>query len=256
MAAAAVLNTACLAGILDLAEEDGQRTELIEPFVRTVELGLQRSIRLEGINGSIHLHGSADFDRVGIDAIRRVRSDLLADAEGQLEYLQIFVWNDPDQILIQTVQPEASLNVEYEVDYHVTVPPHLNVEIFNANGSVRIEGLASDLWVETLNGDVFLRDVSGSTWVEVANGTVDSEVHFPEGGQLVHSVGNGGVRVKIQDSASAALSARVENGSIDLEGLELSRRLRDGGSVSGVLGLGQGLIDIAVANGWIEVEGR
>jgi hypothetical protein len=252
-----LLPSACLVGIIDLAEdEDVRGVEISEPFLQVVEVGRQRAIRVEGINGTIHVEGSPDLDRVTIDAVRRVRSDSRHDAEEYLDYLHIFVWNDPEELLIQTVQPDPAGQRDFEVDYRIAVPEHLRVEIFNANGSVRVENVTTDVWVEDMNGDVFLRGVRGNAWVDLANGVVDTEIVIPEGGELVHVVGNGGARVRVQEEVSAELSARVGNGTIDIGGLELTNRASNGTSVTALLGQGQGLIDVAVGNGWIQVRGR
>ncbi|MFC1660784.1 hypothetical protein ACFL3S_04845 [Gemmatimonadota bacterium] len=256
-ASVTLLSSGCVAGIMDLAEGDGLQTvEVYEPFFQVMDVGLQRSMSVEGINGTIHIRGVVGTDKVVIDAIRRVRSDTRRDAEEQLTHLNVFVLDHPDGFLIQTVQPEEAQHRSYEVDYLVTVPAHLAVVVFNTNGSVRIEGTHADVGVENRNGDVVLKDVSGSAWVDLANGVVDTDILLPEGGEILHAVGNGGVRLRVQREASAEIFAGVGNGSISVAGLELLHQVSEPRTFQALMGNGDGLIDLTVGNGWIEVRGR
>jgi hypothetical protein len=256
-ASVSLLSAGCVGGILDLSNDDSlQAVEVFEPFREVVEVGSQQSIAIEGINGSIRVRGVSGTDQVVIDAVRRVRSDTRRHAENHLDRLNVFVWSHSDQILVQTVQPDQALQRTYEVDYTISVPQQMVVVVFNANGPVELEGLTSSSWIESLNGDVRLEQLEGSTWVDLANGLVEADIRLPPGGEISYRVGNGGARLRVQRDASAELCASVANGSIAVTGLEFSRRASGPRSFDGLLGSGEGRIELSVDNGWIEVRGR
>jgi hypothetical protein len=256
-ATVSLLSAGCVGGILDLSNDDSLQTvEVFEPFQEVVAVGSQQSIAIEGINGSIRVRGVTGTDQVVIDAVRRVRSDTRPDAEDHIDRLNVFVWRHSDQILVQTVQPDQAYQRTYEVDYTVSVPQQMVVVVFNANGPVELEGLTSSCWIESLNGDVRLEQLEGSSWVDLANGSVEADIRLPPGGEISYRVGNGGALLRVQRDASAELFATVANGSIDVTGLDFARRASGPRTFEGLLGVGEGHIELSVENGWIEVRGR
>jgi DUF4097 and DUF4098 domain-containing protein YvlB len=141
------------------------------------------------------------------------------------------------------------------VDYEITVPAHLLATVTNGNGSIRLEGIQADVEVTNGNGNVALVEVTGSSWVSVGNGEISAWTHLPIGGQIVHSIGNGTIFLSVQPQVSASFSAQVGNGTISLTGLDLQQVASSPRHLQGVLGSGEGLIDLSSGNGQIQVQG-
>lgn len=255
----AFLLTGCVADVVVGVDDDvdwgGNRVEVTATFSQEVPVGSQAGLRFVGINGSIEIQGQPDYDRVRVNAVRRVRSKNRADALDHLSCLQVRVSSNENHVLVETVQPKHSSGREYQVDYVVTVPEDFWAEVINANGSVLLKDLEADVWVQNANGNVSLRNVAGSSWVSLGNGEIDAQVYLPRAGQLVHSVGNGGVSLTVQPQVSATFGAQVGNGSITLTGLTLSQQVAGTHSLSGILGAGSGAIALSVGNGWIQARG-
>ena len=251
------LMTGCVAGVVNLDDDwdhSGQ-FEASATFSQTLALEDQLAISVTGGNGIVRIWGVPGAQEVKVDAVRRVRSDSRQDAEEHLAYLQVSTRAWPHEFEIKTVQPNQSSGRTYIVDYEIVVPAHLLTKVANGNGSVRIEDLDADVEVANGNGDVALTDVTGSSWVSVGNGEISAWTHLPDGGQIVHTIGNGTILLSVQPKVSAAFSAKVGNGTINLTGLDLQNVVSGPHHLQGVLGSGSGLIDLSSGNGQIRVQG-
>ena len=253
----ALLLNGCVTSVVDLDDDwdHSGNVEVSATFSRTLELNDQTVIRVTGANGSIQIWGIPGAQEVVIDAIRRVRSDSRQDAEEHLADLQVAVQSWPQEFEIKTVQPSQSHGRTYVVDYEITVPTDLLSVVTQGNGSIRLDGVCAGVEVTNGNGQVSLVDVVGSSWVSVGNGEISSWTHLPDGGQIVHTVGNGTIFLSVQPQVSATFTAQVGNGTINVTGLDLQQLVATPRSLQGVLGSGTGVIDLSTGNGQIQVEG-
>lgn len=112
-----------------------------------------------------------------------------------------------------------------------------------------------DVEVTNGDGDVALVGTTGSSWVSVGNGEIAAWTHLPDGGQLVHSIGNGTLFLSIQPQVSATFGAKVGNGTISVSGLQLQQVVSSPRQLQGKLGSGTGLIELTSGNGQIRVQG-
>ena len=251
------LLTGCVTGVVDLDDDwnhSGQM-EASATFSRTLDLGEQVAIRVTGANGTVRIWGVPGAREVVVDAVRRVRSDSRTDAEEHLADLQVLVQIWPQEFEVKTVQPNHSNGRTYVVDYEITVPAHLLPTVTQGNGSIRLEGIQADVQVTNGNGDVALVETTGSSWVSVGNGEIAAWTHLPDGGQLVHSIGNGTLFLSIQPQVSATFGAKVGNGTISVSGLQLQQVVSSPRQLQGKLGSGTGLIELTSGNGQIRVQG-
>ena len=252
-----LLNTGCFSGVVDLDDDftHSGNVEAAAEFSRILPLGSQSAIRVFGANGSIHVWGDPTAQEVTLKGVRRVRSDTHSDARAHLPNLRVEATARPSEIEIRTVQPRNADGRSYLVDYDISVPAHLAASVTNGNGTVLIDGLVADVDVTNGNGKVELVDVEGSHWVSLGNGELSAWAHLPAGGKIVHSVGNGSVFLSVQPQVSASFGARVGNGTITLTGLDLHQVVSGERELKGVLGSGDGLIDLSAGNGQIRVQG-
>ena len=255
------LLTGCVADVVvgvdgDWGDWDSNQVEVSATFYQEISVGSQTGLRMVGVNGAIHVRGQPGFDRVRIEAVRRVRSKTRKDAQDHLPLLQVSVKADGSDVLVETVQPKNANGRTYQVDYVVTVPETFWTDVINANGSVLLKDLHASAWVQNANGNVSLTNFTGSSRVSLGNGEIDAVIRLPDGGQLVHTVGNGGVTLTLQPQVSATFGAQVGNGTISLSGLDLTQSVSGKNTLYGVLGSGAGVIDLSVGNGWIHAHGK
>ncbi len=249
--ATSVVSTGCLGDIFG----NDDRVVTDNPFEVLVDVTTQTNLQLEAINGSITVTGEAGRSTVLVAGIREVQADNLEEAEAGLELLDVVVSELQDAIRVRTIQPEEPDGRSYIVNYEITVPDDLVVVITNANGVIEVSSINNTVDIVNANGDIVLEDIFGSTLVELGNGGVEAEVALPAGGMITIAVGNGGIGLSLPLSTSAEFSASVGNGSIVVLDLDLQNMTTTTGSVTGILGGGDGLITLAVGNGGITVIG-
>lgn len=243
--------------IADIDDDDFGRNDFVAhaSFSFKVDVTHQTRIRVEAVNGDVEIRGRADAASVSVSGERRVGARNRADAERHLDDLHVDVVDLGDEIVIRTIQPRRDEGRTYVVDYTITLPVGLDVVSELVNGNTTVEAIDGRVAVHTVNGNVLLRDLGGSASVELTNGNIDSEVFLPPDGTIDQTTTNGNIRLDIPQSTSASLTARVTNGSIDLENLDLHDPDRTNRSLTGMLGEGEGSIELRTVNGNIAVNG-
>ena len=207
-------------------------------YFKNVPVAGQSRLRLDAENGEIVITGQPSALSVTVTAEVRVGSNLSrADAEDGLDRVEVRVDVLPGEILVQTLQPDTLDGHRYLVDYTVTIPSNLAVEVAQVNGHVTVDDLGNSLLVTVENGSVF--------------GTVN----LPPGGEITLWAENGDLDLRIPTSTSAGLSARVDRGVITWNNLDFTNLVQTSRSLTGTLGGGAGLVDLDAGNGNIVVTG-
>jgi len=226
-----------------------------EPFSFDIAVKNQNRIEIEGINGPITITGKPGISTVKIWGEKVVESDSYEDAQTHLEYLEVRISDKTEKIAIETEQPSVTHGRNYQVSYNVIIPDYWDIAIENVNGRVEIDSLNGDVGIGLVNGDVVLKEISGNVCVGVTNGTVNSKVALPLNGLCMITTVNGQIQLSIPKTTSAALVAKVTNGTVNVSNLLLRNMVSSRNSVSGVLGDGQGTISVESVNGTINVGG-
>jgi len=206
-------------------------------FSYEVPVANQTMVRLEGINGSVDAHGVPGATTVVVTGTRRVGSDSQSDAEFYLSRVTVEIDKSLDAIVIQTKQPDNSHGREYIVDYTITMPADLAIEVGHINGGVAVH------------------DVMAGTAVHLINGTIFCSGQAPSEGPISLNAINGVIELEIPAGASAELHASVTNGNIRTSNLTLSNPVITSRSLTGKLGDGEIDIMLSTVNGDIVVRG-
>ena len=212
-------------------------------------------IRLEAARGDIEIEGQDDANSVTVIAQKSVGSDSLEDAEMHLNELEVLVTDEVDEILVQTLQPENTLDRKYIVNYHIIIPNYLETEVNLNNGDVDIIDVQNSVMVDGVNGDVFLSNIFGNAFADLTNGSINSTMDLPLNGEIIMSTDNGSIDLSIPTSTSAIFAASVTNGSIDTSNLEFDAAVQTPQSLTGTLGNGEGVIELDTVNGNISIVG-
>lgn len=213
------------------------------------------ALSLEGINGAVTIVGGASAT-VDIQAERRVRSGSRSDAESFLALVTVEVSQLGGRIEVRTEEPNHTDRREVVVNYELTVPSYLTVDVSNVNGSIDIRSVEASVTVQNVNGVVYVRDVVGDVVASVVNGNIEADVALVPGGTVDLGVVNGNIGLDVPVSVSAMLDADVANGTISISGLTLTQATTSPRSLHGRLGAGDGLVELDVTNGIITVRGR
>ena len=224
-------------------------------FSFTVPVGSQTRVRVEAINGNVTVTGVSQAGSFVVRGERRVGSESVRDAAAHLDELQVEVIDMGDELVVQTVQPENTGGRTYVVNYEITVPRDIELDIGDFNGNIDVDDISDDVAVGTVNGNVTLGQIEGNTAAATVNGNVTAEVTIPSGGTIKMATVNGNISLSIPDDTSAELLAQVTNGSISTSGLVLQNQVVTGTSLRGTLGAGDGQITLGTVNGSITATG-
>jgi DUF4097 and DUF4098 domain-containing protein YvlB len=201
------------------ARERAERNwaEATEPFSRMVPLGPGGTVDLQNIAGDIVVTGGGGSD-VRIEAIRRARHPMDAEARRLLEEVRIEVLERGGSVEIRTQHPRLR-NAAASVDYTVAIPDEANVILRTVSGNVRVTNVSGELRAESLSGNVTassvrrvraLKSVSGN--LEIADGEAD---------ELTATTLSGDVTVR--NLRGRALDINTVSGHLRLTGVELDR---------------------------------
>jgi DUF4097 and DUF4098 domain-containing protein YvlB len=224
-------------------------------FSQNMEVSDNMNLWLDGVNGEIKITGQPDGDSLIISAMARVGSDTYEDAQAGLEQLEISVKDEDGVITVQTVQPNSTLGRQYVVDYTITIPSDLTVNVSQVNGHVTIQDINNSVSVVLTNGHVDFSEIFGDVTVSVDNGSINGNLILPADGEVVISTVNGDIDLDIPTSTSAEVFGLVSNGTIGWDNLDLVDAKQTNKSLQGKLGDGAGLIDLKTVNGYINIVG-
>ncbi len=259
-AGVALSATGCVIDIGGIdVDDDGwpeaQKVEATADFARSVPVHGRSGVVLVGGNGDVLIRGEEGVRDVTIRAVRRVRSDSREDALEHLALLDVLILLRAGDVEVRTRQPAETYGRGYQVDYDLTVPAGWWARVVNGNGTVSVLDLRGEAHLENGNGNVTLVRHGGDARVALGNGEIHADVALPARGTLVLTSGNGGIGLTLRPGASAAFGARVGNGTLDIAGLSFAEWVATPRTATGVLGTGDGLVDLSVGNGGIRVRG-
>ena len=200
---------------------------------------------LQGVNGEIAIIGDPGANSLMISGIKSVQSKVSAeDARAHLSELEVNSQKVPNEVLVETIQPQDSPDRNYRVDYTITLPAYFSIQIVSTNGAVSVDSIENNITVTMVNSDVTLTDINGSAEVNVINGTIDSKVFLPLQGTIDLRTATGDIRLDIPTNTSATFSATVLFGSINVANILLQDEVRTDSSLTGRLGGGEGTISL------------
>jgi DUF4097 and DUF4098 domain-containing protein YvlB len=226
-----------------------------EPFSYNIEIINQNYLRLNTVNGNIEIIGIDNGTSINISGDRIVKSDSHSDAKEHLEYLQVEIFDNENDMVIKTDQPNESNGREYIINYYIEIPSNWQVSIDHVNGGIDITNIKNDLDISLVNGTTDLDDITGNVNIYIVNGTFNGYITVPLNGYCRVNLVNGILNLNIPKTTSADFNASVVTGSIHLNGLVLKNLNTTPTHTSGILGEGSGDINIDIVNGPITVNG-
>jgi len=192
---------------------------------------------LAGVNGNVYVEQSYNENNFKISGNKRAYSDTQDDADNQLMKLEVAVENYSNELKVTTIQPFGNGKKNYSVDYLISLPKNIDLQILSTNSKVT------------------LKEVEGNVNVEVTNGEIDAWVKLPQNGELRMKNINGDTKLNMPKSTSASFRAETYHGKIELRDLTLSEGNQTKYKLTGKLGEGEGAVNLKSTNGDIEVSG-
>jgi DUF4097 and DUF4098 domain-containing protein YvlB len=168
--------------------------EQTERFSRKVKIGRDGRFSLNNISGEIVVTAGSG-DEVSIDAIKRTRGD-----KSELANVQIMVDDRAGRVDVRTEHEQNrrdrnGRSDRVSVDYTVTVPASVSVDLHSVSGSVKVSGIHGSLRAETVSGDVTIIDAPRLEAAKTVSGDVSLTGVTADGDLSAGSV-SGNVRAK------------------------------------------------------------
>ncbi|MBO0789699.1 MAG: DUF4097 family beta strand repeat protein, partial [Ktedonobacteraceae bacterium] len=141
-----------------------------KPFQNSIEqtfqVNGQGTLTINGYYDSIYINGSSD-NTVGVQS----------DTKAQ-------VTQNGNDISIQgNYGPGNTLSI--------TLPPSMNLNIYNGNGSVNISGTTSTIQAKTVDGNIFIENARGQMTLNTASGNIGlNNVNLTDNSSLTSNSGN------------------------------------------------------------------
>ena len=252
---------AFLSLLLSVAAQAATRTETID---RTVDVRPGANVLLTNVNGKIVV-GAWDQPRVRIVAVKEVEADK-DEIAAVLRELRVEIQPRDGGVVVTTHYPKRSDgigsifdwllgdHVSAKVQFEVTVPRSMNVEVENTNGTIRVEGVSGRLEADTTNGRIEFARCSGTLEASTTNGAIEAElVSVSKGQPLRLSTTNGRITVSLPSTLGADVDASTTNGSIKTD-LPIATTRLDRNSLRGTINGGGTPVRLRTTNGGIEIR--
>lgn len=253
-----VLALVFLAGCSEVLDPDDhfrKQASAESQFSLSVDTGDMNKLVMNGINGTIKIGGHEGIDQVRVSGTKIVRSDTESDAREFLKQVKVSISENNTTLFVTTEQPEELDGREVNIDYQITMPRQWLLSVASVNGECALDSLSGDITAQVTNGNVSLDQIRASADVQVTNGQIAGMVELPLNGTLNAETTNGLIVLSLLKTTSAQFSARVTNGTVNVSGLTLREKSGSQKEIRGILGAGEGTIDLRTVNGNISVTG-
>ncbi len=235
---------------------DNTRFTVTDDFSREFPATEYISLELNAINGPVEVIGIPGAKTVRIWGEKSVSSESYEDADEYMQELKVSINQDGGCIRVRTQQPENTRGRQYRIDYKVRIPENYPVTITMVNGEAYLDNLGKSLHLEMVNGNIVLRNVRGSVNTGITNGNVDVQMVLQPDDRCDIRAVNGKILLSIPPSTSATVTATLTVGAISVNNLTFTAIARTMTTLDGVLGEGQGVINLGTVNGNIELRGE
>ncbi len=234
-------------------------------FDRTFDVRPGILFALNNTNGRITIH-SWDQPRVQVHALKHVESRDSEAATKALRELKIEPTVTADAVRINTNYPRrsesffdwiAGTNVSMSVQYDVTVPRSMNLNIENTNGAIDIRDVRGSHQISNTNGHIELARCAGDVEAETTNGAIRTELDQVTPGKSIRlETTNGKITVTLPKSVAARVDASTTNGSIKTDLPVTTTEFRRNTLRGTINGGGSAELRLRTTNGSITIESR
>lgn len=196
-----------------------------------------------------------------------------SDATDNLRDIRVFYIEDTDAgVLTIDVDYPSRIGTRYGCDIIISLPASidLNLEASNgdieitdsqsnmmchtSNGSITVRNTEGNATLRTSNGKIFVRNHHGGIDAKTSNGEIAADVVLPKRGDCTLKTSNGSIVLSVPNSASATLQASTSNGKVEINNLDVTVINMKKTEFKGIMGDGDGRIDLETSNGGIVVK--
>jgi DUF4097 and DUF4098 domain-containing protein YvlB len=125
------------------------------------------------------------------------------------------------------------------VDFNVTVPNNVNVQLKTSSGNVDVEGVSGQILMTTGSGNITATNdiFTGSTTLSTGSGDITFDGGITGTGDYQFTTGNGEIDANLTSGTALDINASTDNGSINSQVSTVSVQNNDpGATASGHIG--------------------
>src|SRR5258706_3888104 len=125
------------------------------------------------------------------------------------------------------------------VDFNVTVPNNVNVQLKTSSGNVDVEGVSGQILMTTGSGNITATNdiFTGSTTLSTGSGDITFDGGITGTGDYQFTTGNGEIDANLTSGTALDINAATDNGSINSQVSTVSVQNNDpGATASGHIG--------------------
>ncbi len=227
--------------------------EAKDQWTRSYPISSTGTLSITSGNGRVTME-AADIETIEISAERIVRASTEEAANEQLKLIDMKEEVSADRVSLDSSVRGVNIGVSRRVNYTIKVPRTLAVIVESSNGEITVTGLSGALTASASNGRITGTDLRGSARATTTNGVVTLTMAAVTG-DITAETTNGQVTLTIPRATNATLSARVTNGAISHENLDLQVTETSRRRLDGRLGTGGPSIRVETTNGAIRIIG-
>jgi len=230
--------------------------EAKSPWSRTYKVTAGATLDIREPNGRITIEAT-DGSEIQVTATRVAKAPTEEAAKAAAEKIQINEKASSDRVeLDSTMGFQLTSGLSQHVDYDIKVPKFINLAVKATNSQVSVKSVAGTVTVEATNGEITIDGAEQGVDITTVNGRVVLNMaKVGTGGARVKST-NGEIEVGVPASGKATLAARVTNGAVEVQGLELQTSEKSYNRLDATLGGGGPEIRLGTTNGVIRIVGR
>lgn len=233
------------------------RAEAREEWKKTYTVDADASLEIANTNGTIVVRPGSGSD-IEIVATRIAKAGTEEEAKKLLQEMSIEESASASGVRLSSRTRRINWGrSQYHVNYEVRAPKGITLRLGATNGSIDVADWDGRVEMDATNGSLEGAGLSGPVKAETTNGRVELRFDALHQDGVTVDTTNGRVTVELPRDAKGRLLARVTNGGIDVDGLEVepsssNTRRRYEATING----GGPTIGIETTNGSISVRGR
>jgi hypothetical protein len=250
-------SAACLSSFSDTLER---------PFTRTFEASGASLVRVRVAGGGITVT-TGDSDHVDARLTARVRTNSESEADSWLSDYDVVLERQGSEIVVSARRKPGRVWTQVFGDHgqvqfsaELTVPAGIAVDLDTSGGSIRVEGRRTGpVKADTSGGGITIDGGSGDIDADTSGGGIRigealGQLRADTSARTVAlDTSGGGIKIGIDPRASLRIGAETSGGGVSVDGLDLTRLVRERQRITGTLNAGDGTLRAQTSGGSIRI---
>ena len=225
---------------------------------RTYKVAGDATLEIREPNGRITIE-AIDGTEIQVSATRIAKAPTEEAAKAAAEKIQINEKVSDDRIELDSTATggfQLTSGLSQHVNYDVKVPRSINLTIKATNSKVDVKSVTGSVKIEATNGEIIVDGAERGADITTVNGRVVLNLAKVGADGVRVKTTNGEIEVGVPAGGKATIAARVSNGAVEVQGLELQTTEKTYRRLDATLGGGGPEIRLDTTNGVIKLVGR